>query len=246
MALIPPGEPETPPTAPPAGETPPAGAPPAGETPPSGDDRPEWVPEELWKDGKFDTETFDAFKSRPAPAADKPETADAYALPAIDGFDHEAAGQSALFSTLRAAAFESGLGQEQFNKVITDYVGAETAKAEAFEAAQTAALGPQAGDRLKALGSWLDRTFTPQRAAALRAAATTADGVEALEEMMNGGKSVKPRDDPPPANTGKTEVEILALMKTPAYAGKESERDPKVIAEVEAWFAANAKPKQRK
>ena len=62
---------------------------------------------------------------------------------------------------------------------------------------------------------------------------------------MNKGVTAAPRDNPPPPPATKTQAEIEQLMKTPAYRGKDHERDPKVIAEVDAWFAANAKPKVR-
>jgi hypothetical protein len=209
-------------------------------------DRPDWVPEALWKDGAFDQAAFDALNSRPEGHADVPASAEAYALPAIEGLDAEAAGASPLFAALREGAFENGLGQVAFEKVVTAYVERETARAEEFENQQLALLGNDADARLKRLGEWLDRTYPAEQAAALRTNATTAAGVLALEATMNRGVTAKPRVDPPPPVKGKTREEIEALMKSKAYSGTEAERDKAVIKEVDDWFAANAKPKARK
>lgn len=175
-----------------------------------------------------------------------PASAAEYQIPAIDGLDPEAAAASPLFEALKAGAHKNGVGQAAFEAIVGDYVAAEVAKADVFEQQQLVALGANAETRVKEIGKWLDRTFTPERAAALRGAAATAAGVEALEDMMNVRAGVKPRDPPPPPTPTDTKETIEVLMRSPAYRGKETERDPAVIKRVEDWFEANAAPKTRK
>ncbi len=245
MSLIPAGtpapSPAPSPTPAPAGGTP-APSPSEGG---GGDDRPEWVPEALWKDGKFDEEGFTALSSRPEPQADVPGEPTGYVIPAIDGLDVEVAAASPLFQALMKGAHANKVGQAAFDAIVGDYVASETAKADAFEQEQRTALGPQADTRLKALGTWLDSSLDAEEAAAVRGTMTTAKGVEALEKLMNARVTTAPRDDPPPPVAKDTKEAIEAIMKTPAYRGKESERDPAVIKRVDDWFAANATPKKR-
>lgn len=233
----------------PAGDpppNPPTGDPPAGDPPASGAvERPEWMPEELWGDTGFDKAKFDALKATPTPAADLPATAEAYALPAIEGFDTEKAKTSPLFKALMTGAHANGIGQEAFNGVIKTYVEQMTTDATTSEAAERAKLGTNAADRIKAVETWVSGSLSQQEAAALMAGATTADAVIALEKLMNARAPTAPRDPPPPVNTGKTEAQIRDLMNTPAYSGKAHERQQAVIDEVTKWFQDQAAAKAK-
>lgn len=245
MTLIPAADPAAAPASPPEG-APPAVTPPAEGTTPAATERPDYIPEELWGENGFNTAAYEALKGRPERAADVPADENGYTLPAIDGFDAEEAANSPLMKALRKNAHANGLGQAAFEQVVTDYVAGETAKAEAFEAEQRAALGSNAETRLKTLGNWLDSSLPADQAAAVRAMATTAAAVAGLEALMNDRAAPKPRMPAAPAVVRKTREEITALMATKEYRGKPSERNPAVVKEVEDWFAADAAEKAKK
>jgi len=240
--LIPAGDPPADPNA----QTPPdpkqnSGDPPAS----SGTERPEWLPEEFWGDNGFNQDALEALKSRPEPQADVPASAEAYKLPEIEGFDAEKAGASPLFAALRKNAHANGMGQAAFEATIKDYVEGESARAEEYEAEQKKLLGSNADQRLKALGTWLDSSLPPEKANALRAMATNADAVAGLEELMNSKAKIPPRGDPPAPKPAKTKDEIRKLMQSDAYRGTPEQRDPAVVKEVEAFFAAEAAAKTK-
>jgi hypothetical protein len=239
------GTPEaTPPAAsPPAGD-PPAGDPPAGDPPASGgqseNERPDWLPENLWGEAGFNKEAFDALAARPEPQADVPADADAYVLPTIEGFDAEAAKDSPLFKSLRTNALANGLGQAAFEKVVADYVSEEVARAAETEREEKVKLGPNADARLATVETWVKGSLPAAPAKALLDVATTADSVLALEALMNARASAAPRDPPPPPAPPKTREQLREMMKDVRYRGSAQQRDPAYIKEIDAAYAAIA------
>lgn len=202
-------------------------------------ERPDWLPEDLWGDAGFNAEAFEALKAGTAKAADLPESADAYVLPTIDGFDADKAGASPLFSVMRNAAHKAGIGQAGFDELITDYVAGEKAKSDEVTAAEMAALGANAKARLGAVAAFLNGNLPKDLAEAVGATLTSAKAVQGIEKLMGLGKpGGGTRADPPPPVTRKSREEIDKLMSTPAYSGRADERDPKVIKEVDDWFQA--------
>lgn len=230
------------PTAAPA--APAAGDPPAdggGDPPPSGE-RPAWLPETAWKDGAVDLAALEGVLTAGNSDADVPASADAYALPTIDGFDHEAAAASPILQVMRNAAFAAGRGQAFFDEQVGAYVAAMTEKAEAATTEEMKKLGSTAEKRVAAVGEWLNKSLPAPLYEAFKGVVTTAAAVEALEALMAGkGGAPAPRGNAPVAPARKTKAEIEAIMQSKAYSGKQSERDPAVIKEVEAWFEAEYK-----
>lgn len=237
--LIDPTEPDdddagAPPVVPPEGDAPPGDPPPVtppGETPPG-----ETPPADAEALRTQIREELEAERTK-----DRPESADAYTLPEIEGWDAEAAADSPVFSTMRQAAFDAGLSNEAFAKLAGDYVEAERVKANERYEAELGLLGkdPEAvKQRTKALGTALTRMLPKDQATALINSATTADSIKAIEALINrapkGGTSAPPaaRDD---------WATISQLMNSDAYMGREDQRDPKVVARVEAYFNAGGK-----
>jgi hypothetical protein len=225
-------------------ETPTPTPAPAG-SPPDGDQqqsepvaRPDGVPEELWSDTGFNAAAFETLKAGNK-AEDLPDAPEGYVIPAVEGFDAEKAAASPIFAVLRSAAHGAGIGQAGFDKLVSDYVAGETAKIDEQTTAEMALLGANAKARLGAVGAFLNGNLPADLAAAVGATLTTAKAVQGIEKLMSLGKpGGGPRGEAPPGPTRKTKAEIDRVMQSKEYSGKEAERDPKVIAEVDAWFQA--------
>lgn len=245
---------ETPPA---SQETPPAG----GDTPPPPADRPEWLPEKFW-DGEAKAPRVDALaksyaeleKTRVDPAklketweaerlAGRPEAPDGYQLPADERFDPEALAASPVVGLWRKAAHEAGLPQETFEKVLTEYADAEVGRLEQQAAAELAQLGENGKARAEAVGLWARRVFgeTP-RLDAIAQVTSTAAGVEAVEHLMKllTDAGVDPGEFEPDNRGAETLEDIRKLMDSRAYWDP-SQRDPKVVKQVEEFFARQAK-----
>lgn len=239
------GAPAAAPAAAVPGNDPPAGADPAATGTPGGPEggaleRPDWLPEDLWTGTGFNADAFAALKAGPAAAADLPAAADAYVLPTIEGFDSEVAGKSPVFGVLRTAAFDAGIGQAGFDGLVKSYVEGETAKSQEATAAEMALLGANATARLTAVNTFIRSTLPADEADALAASVTSAKAVMALEKLMGAGKpgGAAARTAPAPVAARESRAEIEKLMATPAYSGKESDRDPAVVKKVSDWFDA--------
>lgn len=204
-------------------------------------ERPEFIPEEAWDPEKG----YDRAKHLEILRSEtRPESADAYDLPDIDGFDKETAGKSPLVAALRKSAHAAGLDQEGFNAAVSEYVAESVRMAEAAHNLAMQELGENAATRTAAIGRWLGANLPKSQANALAASLTSAEAVIAFEQIMNGGR--KSGGDPPPAPTRETRAEIEALMNSKAYMGKAAERDPAVIKRVDDWFKAEAAAKAGK
>ncbi len=172
-------------------------------------------------------------------------SAEDYAIPEIDGFDAEVAAASPVFAAMRAAAFKAGLDQEGFTDAINSYVEESASRTTEARTAEMTKLGANAKARTSAVASFITSKLPAAQAEALRSAITTADLVKAIETLM--GTGVRRAAAPAAAAAPRKErSEIEKLMASPAYSGRERERDPKVIAEVDAWFAAEAKAAAKK
>lgn len=238
MSLLTPPSNAPAPPAPPAPPANPGNEPPANGGEGGGEvERPDWLPETAWKDGNVDLEGLKSAFEGAGKSADLPASADAYAMPAIEGFDSEKAASSPLFKALRTAAFNGGVGQAGFEAAVSEYVKEMTADANATEAAERAKLGQNADARLTTVSNWVSSSLPAEQAAALMAGATTADAIVALETLMNARAAPAPRDPPPAAKTLKTKEEIRALMQKPEYYDPKK-RDPAVVKEVDDWYAA--------
>lgn len=171
-------------------------------------------------------------------------SAEEYAIPEIEGFDAEAAAASPVFAAMRTAAFKAGLDQAGFDEAIKSYVDESSARTTEAQTAEMGKLGANAKARIAAVGTFITSRLPAAQAEALRVSITTADAVKAIETLM--GSTARRTTAPVVAPPRKERSDIERLMASPAYSGRERERDPKVIAEVEAWFTAEAKAAARK
>jgi hypothetical protein len=217
--------------------------------------RPDWLPEKFW-DGEAKAPNIENLAKSYAELektrgntdelktkweqerlAARPETAEAYELPDHEVLDFEALAASPVVSLWRQAAHEAGLGQEQFQKVITDYAEAEVQRIDAQTKAEMEKLGENAKARTEAIGLWAKRVFGEgDQFEAIASMATSAAAVTALEKLMTMSGDIDLGGGDAPGNQPQeTEADIRALMNTPEYYNPRR-RDPAVVARVEAFF----------
>lgn len=239
---------------PPAGD-PPAGDPPAGD-PPS-NQRPEWLPEKFWGEEGPNVEalaksyaTLERTRANPDELkaqweqerlAGRPESPDKYELPDDEVFDPEALASSPVVDLWRKAAHEAGIGQDKFKEVLGEYAKGELERIEARRTEELTRLGENAKARTEAVGLWASKLFGEgEKFEAVAQICTTAAGVEAIEQLMGMTRDAMPSGDDFEGPAGEpTLEEIRQKMDTPQYWDPQR-RDPKVVAEVEAFFKKRA------
>ena len=208
--------------------------------------RPDWFPENHWKDGKPD---LDGFKeaAKGEWLASRPESADKYQVPEIEGLVASDMNDAPIMQWWRETAFGRGLSQEDFQKGIETYANqlalnsdSFTQQDEQYLQAERTKLGENADARLQALGGWVKETFQGEELAAISRVARTAAGVSVLERIMStikdgGGVIPKGADFEPSASAGPNEDEIKALMQDRRY-WQASMRDPAIVAKVNSFY----------
>ena len=210
--------------------------------------RPEWFPESHWKDGKPDLDGFkEAAKSEWL--ASRPESADKYQLPEIEGLVASDMNDAPIMQWWRETAFGRGLSQEDFQKGIETYANqlalntdAYSQQDEQYLQSERTKLGENADARLQSLGTWVRDTFQGEELAAISRVARTAAGVSVLERIMStikdgGGVIPKGADFELSTSAGPNEDEIKALMQDRRY-WQASMRDPAIVAKVNNFYDA--------
>lgn len=190
-----------------AAATPADPAPPPSQAPAAPDHS--WLPDDFVKDGAPDFTSFRAAydelaaeRARRAEAeANIPAEASGYeiAVPAdlalgIEGLPanftfalDETPETQPIFDDLRATLHKHRLPKEAAGEllgILAKYEGTRTAAAYREAQAEWQALGPQADSRAATVERALQTRLSPDLAAALKAAVTTANGVRALEALL--------------------------------------------------------------
>ena len=210
-------------------------------------ERPEWLPEKFktaedlatayssleGKLGQKDVEARDAwmkeiqeeaFANRPAEVGD-------YQLP--EGFDETQTEGNELLNWWANQSYENGYSQEEFQEGIQMYMDALNSDVPNFEA-ETARLGDNASARTEAASLFANQFFPEEHITAIERMCETADGIMALEHIMEQVKQSGP------AGSGETamqtsEAELKAMMLDPRYHDP-ARRDAHFVSQVESGF----------
>jgi len=220
----------------------------------TGETRPEWLPENFWVDGKPNYEnlakSYNEIRTKfgskeedlrtrivqeleQEAIANRPEAADKYELPEIDGANYEQMANHPLTKWWSEFAFENGFDQDTFKEGISRYIEARTADVPNYEA-ELKALGDNASARTEAVGLWVNKNFNETERAQIEKLCATAEGVKTMEKVMamlkDGGSNSA--FEPPPEVTDK---DMQKMMADRRYWSP-SDRDPAYVAKVEGYF----------
>lgn len=209
--------------------------------------RPEWLPEKFktaedlvnsytnleGKLGQKEEEIRNALIEELSQEAfsNRPETAGDYQLP--ETINDEMAVDNPLLKWWSDTAFENGYSQEQFEEGINIYAEALNANVPDYEA-EVSRLGDNAEARQEAASLFANQFFEEKHLPAIERMCETADGIEALEFMMQSMKQGGPSIDGQPVSTV-TQDQLNQMMLDPRYHDP-VKRDKTFIAEVDAGF----------
>jgi hypothetical protein len=213
--------------------------------------RPDFVPEKFWKDGKVDLET--AFKSYGELEtkfttkteellkqldADRrkalPESPEKYELKLGDDAPLKAEDIAAhpAVEWWRKAAFEAGLPPDKFNEGVGQIIGILTQGPDLE--AEAAKLGENATVRIEAVTQWAQKTFAdPEEFEAIQQLGTSAAGIKVLEKMM--GKPASGGEDGVPAAPSLTAEKLKEMQADPRYWDR-NRREPAFVKQVDEGF----------
>jgi len=216
--------------------------------------RPEWLPEKFFVEGKPAYELLaksygeletkfrskeDELKARLVEelaneaVANRPEAADKYELPEIEGADLSQMANHPLVKWWADFSFENGFDQNTFKTGIETYIQSQSFGMPNPEE-EIKALGDNAKARTEAVGLWVGKNFAADEIGQIERLCTTAAGVKVMERIMGmmrgeGGQVV---DDRSPVDD---EADVMKLMNDRRYWSP-SERDPALVKRVEAFF----------
>ena len=222
------------------------------ETPAAPAERPDYVPEKFWKDGKLDaeaalksygeletklrTKTEDLLTQIKSEArAGVPETPDKYEVklenPPIPADQLE---KHPAFEWWRSTAHAMGVPQEKFNEGVGQLMGILTQGPDLE--AETKKLGENADTRIAAVSTWARSTFTsPEEFAAVQLLGTSAAGIKVLERLM-GSSAPSTSQDLAPAAPVMTPAKLRSMQADPRY-WDQARRDNDWVKQVDEGFA---------
>lgn len=215
--------------------------------------RPEWLPEKFWSEnGEADyqgmaksyneLEAFVGKKSEDMEAEiiarlekevaeELPENASGYVIPEMpEGVNAD----NPLMDSWKDYCHNNGIDQEGFNSGIEMFMqnGMNTGPNidEEFNK-----LGENAKQRTEAVGLWVNKNFTPEEGKALENMIVTADGVKALERMMEAQKVNIGRGNEL-SSTRKTRKDLEEMMLDPRYSNP-NKRDEAYVKQIDEAFS---------
>lgn len=210
-------------------------------------ERPEWLPEKFksaedlasaysslegrlgqkeedFKESFMKQMEEEAYANRPASQGD-------YQLP--DTIDESDAVDNDLLNWWAGHAFENGFSQDEFAEGINMYAQALNSGQPDFEEELTK-LGDNANARTEAVSLFATKFFPENQLNAIERMCETAEGVMALETIMEAMQSNSPSNASTPS-AGVTEAELKQMMMDDRYHHP-VKRDPNFIRQVEEGF----------
>ena len=217
-------------------------------------DRPEYVPEKFWKDGKADYEGMgksytqlegfvggkeETLKEKimndlaSEHDANVPET---YELPALpDGITEEMVTDNPMTAWWGETAKANGMNQEEYESGIGAYVEMMQAQQPNIEA-EMKALGENAESRVDAVNAWAGKNFPPEEFEAIQySLGTSASGIQAMERIISMQNSGVRSEQYAQPDKQLTMADARAMMADPRYHDPRH-RDDAYVAKVDAAF----------
>lgn len=212
------------------------------------DSRPEWLPEKF-KTPEDLVSSYSNLESKLGTSQDelkssilqeletealqnRPATAGDYQVP--ESLDENLVNDNPLFQWWANHSFENGYTQEEFEAGVGQYQEFYESMQPNLDNEKTK-LGDNAEARIEAVDLWANKFFPEELSDAVLTLGQSANGIEALEFIMDkmGASSVSPDTQP----TGKVnEAELRSMMQDPRYWNA-SKRDPAFVKKIEDGFS---------
>ena len=216
--------------------------------------RPEHIPEKFWKDGTVDyNEMAKSYTQLESYAGGKEETIkeklieelanehaenvpEAYELPALpEGITEEMVTENPMTEWWSGIAQENGFTQEEYDAGINTYVEMMQSQQPDIDAEMNA-LGENATSRVEAVNAWAGKNFPPEEFEAIQySLGTSAQGIQALERMMEMGRSGVRSEQYSQPDKQLTMADARAMMQDKRYFDPRY-RDETYVAKVDAAF----------
>jgi hypothetical protein len=216
--------------------------------------RPEHIPEKFWKDGTVDyNEMAKSYTQLESYAGGKEETIkeklieelanehaenvpETYELPALpEGINEEMVNENPMTTWWNGIAKENGFSQEEYEAGINTYVEMMQSQQPDIDAEMNA-LGENANSRVDAVNAWASKNFPPEEFEAIQySLGTSASGIQALERMMEMGKSGVRSEQYSQPEKQLTMADARAMMQDKRYFDPRY-RDDAYVAKVDAAF----------
>ena len=210
-------------------------------------DRPDWLPEKFksaedlasaytsleGKLGSKEDEFRDSFMKEieEQAYANRPAEVGDYELP--EGFDEQLAENNNLLKWWADTAYENGYSQDEFAEGIGMYMNAINSDMPDYDA-EVSKLGDNANARTEAVSLFANQFFPEEQLGAIERMCETADGVMALETMMEAMKDTSPQNGSMRINNV-SETDLQQMMLDERYHNP-AKRDKAFIAQVEQGF----------
>jgi len=200
-------------------------------------DRPDWLPEkfnspeDLGKAYSELSSKLGAKEEEREAYADRPATKGDYLLP--ENIDPESAVDSPLLDWWSEHSFESGLGQEEFQKGIQLIAEAINGQQPDMEA-ETKLLGDAATDRIEAVSLFANQFFPKESLDAIERMCETAGGIIALEHIMEKMKGPSFAGDS--AMSSQITDDSLRTMQKDERYWNPQKRDPAYVNQVDQAY----------
>ena len=210
------------------------------------DSRPEWLPEKFnspedladsyanleSKIGQKEEELRQSFmeEMQAEAFADRPAEVGDYLLPEI--IDEEEAVDNELLNWWADHSFENGYSQDEFQKGIEMFYEATN---DGYDPeSEMAQLGDNAQERVEAVGLFVENQFPEEVRGAIDELCSTAEGIRAVEIIMDGLKENTVAGNSQPTAL-LNEDKLKEMMNDPRYWNV-SKRDPAFISQVDNGF----------
>ena len=210
-------------------------------------ERPEWLPEKFnsaedlasayssleSKLGQKEEDFRNAFMKEieEEAYANRPASAGEYQIP--EGIDEELAAENELLQWWSNHAFENGYNQEEFAEGIKMYSDAVNANVPDYDA-ELAKLGDNASARTEAISLFANQFFPESQLSAVERMCETAEGVFAMETIMEALQQNAPSSAATPTQQV-SESDLQTMMMDERYHNP-AKRDPAFVRQVEEGF----------
>lgn len=210
-------------------------------------DRPEWLPEK-YQSGEDLAKAYKALESKLGSKeedmrsaimeelqkeayGDRPESAGDYQLP--DTVDPDSAVDNELMSWWSEHSFENGYSQDEFQKGIEMYMQASQQSMPDLDA-ESKRLGDDASTRVESASAFANKFFPQEVLPAIERMCESAEGIMALEVIMDQMKDGSFSDTTSPTNAINADS-LQSMMQDDRYHNQ-VKRDPAFVKQVEEGF----------